>query len=156
MKNYAPNKKAATPAVLLQREVIVLLNTIGFKAWINKTGGVWDQKGGFFRKNFTGLNGVSDVLGIQEGTGRFLAIELKASKGDKLNDHQLYFLNEITEVGGLAVCIRNMDELYKFLYYHCPRNYQRLDPYTRRKFEDQYLPPKPKPTIKHNCINPLT
>lgn len=138
------DKKPATPAVLLQREVIVVLNSIGFVAWINKANAVWDQKRQVFRKNVTGRNGISDVLGYQVGTGRFLAVELKASKGDKLTDDQVTFLQEVTTYGGLAVMVRNMADLVKFLFQECPRNYERLDQYTRRKFETKNLPPKPK------------
>lgn len=139
--NY--DKKPATPATLLQKEVIQTLNLIGFKAWINKNGGVWDPKG-FFRQNTTGLNGVSDVLGIQKGSGRLIAVELKASKGDKLSPDQILFLDDIEKAGGLTAVVKNMDDLYKWLYKDCRQNYDRLDMFTRRKFETKNLPPKPR------------
>jgi VRR-NUC domain len=59
--------------------------------------------------SFHGKRGVSDILGIMPD-GRFLAIEVK-QPGKKLRPEQEEFLQEITERGGVGMCVHSLDEL---------------------------------------------
>jgi hypothetical protein len=59
--------------------------------------------------HFTGLRGVSDIVGVLEG-GRLLAIEVKRP-GGKLTDEQSWFIDEVNRRGGLALVIRDVGQL---------------------------------------------
>ena len=56
------------------------------------------------------VSGIADILGIQRGTGRFIAIEVKTAKG-KLSPFQTNFLNWINEAGGIAFVARSVDDV---------------------------------------------
>jgi hypothetical protein len=62
---------------------------------------------------FTGLKGVSDILGVLEG-GRLLAVECKAPQG-KVTPDQEWFLAEVIRRGGLAGVVRCIADLEKLL-----------------------------------------
>ena len=85
----------------LTKTILRWLNLNGFKAWRNNTTGVWDAKKKVFRKHH-GLLGVSDILGYQKGTARFIAVEVKFGK-DKLSDDQILFLDEAKKGGAFAI-----------------------------------------------------
>lgn len=143
--------KPATPAVRMQREVILTLNNIGFIAWVNKSGGVYDPVKKVFRTNNTGLKGVSDILGIRVRDGKFLAVELKASKSDRLTDEQKDFILRIADSNGLSCYVRDMDMLFKFLFFNSKPEFYRLDQFTVKRISDLLTPPCP-PKIVNNKI----
>ena len=64
-------------------------------------------KGGYRR--FTGLLGVSDVLGCLPG-GRLLAVEVKSPTG-RLRPAQAVFLDTVRTLGGLAIVARSVADL---------------------------------------------
>lgn len=114
---------------LANREADVLssclqyLSLKGILAWRTNNTGVYDPARKCFR-SFHGLKGVSDVLGIvprqvsvegQEGPqtivqGTLLAVEMKR-KGGKVSPEQEWFLEEIKRKGGIALCVRSVQEL---------------------------------------------
>jgi hypothetical protein len=69
--------------------------------------------GGGFRR-FSGMRGVSDIIGILPG-GRFLAVEIKRSSGGKLSEDQEEFLDTVNEIGGVGLVVRSIEELQKDL-----------------------------------------
>lgn len=60
-----------------------------------------------------GAAGSPDIIACVPG-GRFLAIECKSGKG-KLSRAQQEFLKKVESLGGIAIVIKNIDELINFL-----------------------------------------
>jgi len=79
-------------------------------AWPNDSVGIWDPRGFYRKKTKRHLSGVSDILGIERKTGRFIAIEVKSKTG-VLSKHQLVFLTMIIEMGGYAIIARSLDDV---------------------------------------------
>lgn len=88
--------------------------------WRNETAGAWvgQQVARDGRRVtlanagriFAGLAvGSSDLIGIQHGTGRFVALEIKTATG-RVTVQQSKFLAAIEAAGGLAAVVRSVDE----------------------------------------------
>ncbi len=58
--------------------------------------------------------GIPDILGIQKGTGKLIAIEVKTAKG-KTTRFQDNFINWINEAGGIAFVARSADDVIEKL-----------------------------------------
>lgn len=58
--------------------------------------------------------GVSDIMGFEKKTGRFVAIEVKFGK-DKLSIHQIDFLQRVSKNGGIAIVAKTFDQFVKDL-----------------------------------------
>ena len=90
-----------------QRLILDWLKAKGIFCWRQNTGGVFDPTSKRFRA-FTGLKGVSDILGVLPESrtgragGRLLACEVKGPKG-KLTAEQEAFLRTVESLGGLAI-----------------------------------------------------
>lgn len=93
----------------LTRAILRYLNLHGYFVWRNNTIGIWDKAKGVYRKN-AGLNGISDILGIEKKTGRFIAIEVKFGK-DEMSYEQLAFMSEIERAGGIAIVAHKIDDV---------------------------------------------
>ena len=69
---------------------------------------------------FSGLRGVSDILGIWPQTcshgkqGVFLAVEVKTDVG-RVSEAQREFLKAVNDNGGLGLVVRSVDDLAKQL-----------------------------------------
>jgi ketopantoate reductase len=96
-------KKPAGSANEMTKQILRWLNMNGFVAWRNNTMGVWDAKKKIYRKHH-GRKGVSDILGVQKKTGRFIGVEVKFGK-DKLSKEQELFINDINRSGGFAIAV---------------------------------------------------
>lgn len=107
----------------IQRACLDYLAARGILAWRANQIPVPLPGGGFRR--FSGLRGVSDILGILPQTvdtvghgqatfGNLLAVEIKRP-GGKLSPDQEWFLSEINRRGGIGICVRSVDELEKSL-----------------------------------------
>jgi hypothetical protein len=96
----------------LVQQVIQYLNFKGHFAWRNNTGATRAGKHGerFIRYGYPGS---SDVLGIEKGTGRLIAIECKATT--KTTDLQDEFLNQIRKRGGIAVVAYDLKDVETIL-----------------------------------------
>ncbi len=95
----------------VQRACLEWLAAHGIYAWRQNQGAIPLQNGGYRR--FSGLKGVSDILGITND-GRFLAIEVKGPHG-KMSKDQEDFQQAIADRGGVATCVRSVDELERDL-----------------------------------------
>lgn len=87
-------------------------------AWRFNSGGVRLPKGpgkasGFYR--FSTCQGLADINGVLPGSGRWLAVEVKRP-GKKLRANQAQFLDCIRQAGGLALCVRSLDDLVQALH----------------------------------------
>lgn len=71
---------------------------------------MYDAEKGVYRKTNSRL-GISDIIGYQKGTGRFIAVEIKTGK-DTLSIYQSVFLQEIERHGGIAIVARNFEQFF--------------------------------------------
>ena len=108
LKVFAPAGPKITTAGLTNATLRVLtLN--GFTAWRNNNIPTFDAKRNIYRANTT-KKGISDIIGFQRSTGRFLAVEIKNGK-DKLSAEQKVFLEDVKNGGGIAMVIYNMTDV---------------------------------------------
>lgn len=99
------------------------LSLHGIFAWRSNNTGVYDAARHCYR-SFRGLKGMSDILGIiprvseHQGQvsmqGVFLAIEVKSATG-RVSADQAWFLEEVRRRGGIALCVRSVQELHEVL-----------------------------------------
>lgn len=83
--------------------------------WKNNTVGVYDPIKKVHRKpGKHHRNGVSDILGV-DGSGRFIAIEVKTVKG-RVSENQKLFLEDINKHGGLGFVARSVDDVRRGLF----------------------------------------
>ena len=83
-----------------------LLRLRGIFAWRNNTGAVKTDKR-FIRY---GKPGSSDIIGVLPAKGRMIVVECKMP-GNKPTGLQAAFLSTVSQCGGLAVCVRSVEEL---------------------------------------------
>ena len=118
----------------LTKSIIQWMNWNGFVVWRNNTMGVFD--GMATAKKLLGLikhcvstrriptiaeikrlfvyrksherKGVSDIIGFEKKTGRFVAVEVKFGN-DTIGEHQQQFLDQVRKNGGIAIVARGME-----------------------------------------------
>ena len=95
-----------TPESIVLDGCLNYLKVRGIYHWRNNTGAVRIGPGRFMR---FGKVGSSDILGLLPG-GRLLCVECKA-KGGRLSPEQERFLEDVKNLGGLAVVCRGWQEL---------------------------------------------
>ena len=109
----------------VQRLIMLHLSKEGHSVWRNETGRFWTgkpiHKDG---QTVTLANammipvglcvGSSDIVGIQKGTGRFFAIEVKTKKG-RASKEQLNYIDHVQKMGGLAGIARSPQEALDIL-----------------------------------------
>jgi hypothetical protein len=100
-----------TPANKLTKEAIRLLTMKGFQVWRQNNGGVFDPVKKVFRAN-SSTRGISDVIGFNKRTACFIACEIKVGK-DILSSEQQQFLTDVERAGGIAVVVRDSNDLKK-------------------------------------------
>lgn len=104
----------------IQRRIMLALSENGCTVWRNETAGAWMGKqihrdGGQVtltnaRMMTFGLcRGSADLIGIHHGTGRFIAIEVKTTKGRPTKE-QLRFIEAVRNAGGIAGIARSPEE----------------------------------------------
>ena len=76
------------------------------------THGIYDAKKQTYRKLHGQAKGTSDIIGMQKGTGRLIAIEIKIGN-DNLSPEQHGFLNDVDEGGGIAMIAKSFDDFLK-------------------------------------------
>lgn len=102
----APDANDTTTAI------ISFLNYNGCVVRRINTHGVYDAKKQIYRKLPGQAKGTSDIIGMQKGTGRFIAIEIKIGN-DRLSPEQHGFLNDVSEGGGIAMIAKSFDDFLK-------------------------------------------
>jgi hypothetical protein len=83
---------------------------MGYKAWRNNNGAVYDVKAKSFRKNPNTLLGVPDIIGFNKTTGKFIGVEIKAGK-DVLSNEQKEFKRIALESGCICLVVKTIDDL---------------------------------------------
>lgn len=132
-------KVKTTGSNQLTKAIIQFLSVNGFEVWRSNTMGVFDSKLAAtrlftlvkrkgtrttkseiisilrtsYRKTHE-RKGVSDIMGFEKKTGRFVAIEVKYGK-DKLSLHQIDFLQRVVKNGGIAIVAKTFDQFVKDL-----------------------------------------
>ena len=81
------------------------------KAWKNNTAGIYVKARNTYIPSHA--PGVSDILGLLPG-GQFLAVEVKSLKG-RVSPHQLQFIDEVNQQGGLAFVAHSVEEVQEQL-----------------------------------------
>ena len=102
----SPDANSTTTAI------ITYLNYNGCMARRINTHGIYDAKSQIYRKLHGQAKGTSDIIGMQKGTGRLIAIEIKIGN-DNLSPEQHGFLNEVDEGGGIAMIAKSFDDFLK-------------------------------------------
>ena len=92
--------------------IITYLNYNGCMARRINTHGVYDAKKQTYRKLHGQAKGTSDIIGMQKGTGKLIAIEIKIGT-DRLSPEQHGFLNDVKEGGGIAMVASSFDDFLK-------------------------------------------
>lgn len=97
------------------RECLQYLETAdAVRAWRNNTTGIFDPRRQVFR-TFSGMKGVSDILGIVPPIGRLFAVECKKPEtdtpGGRLSEDQVEFLELVADCGGVAICVDGVSRL---------------------------------------------
>lgn len=97
----------------IQKLIMLALSEAGCIIWRNNIGSYTTADGAFIRYGVGGVGG-SDLIGIHKPTGRFLAIEVKTSKG-KPSAAQLNFIQQVIASGGIAGIARSPEDALKLL-----------------------------------------
>lgn len=104
-------KKPHAPERTLIKACLLILRQSGIFAWRNNTGALRDTKN---RPVYFGLAGSADILGIMPPNGQMIAVETKVG-ANKPTPAQEAFLDEIKACGGLAIVVRQPEELVEAL-----------------------------------------
>ena len=90
-------KKKPTPEAILTKQIRSILNAAGIFHW----------------KALQGLGskrGIPDIIAVQPGTGRMIAIEVKAPRG-VVSEAQQQFLDAVDLQGGIAMVARSIEDV---------------------------------------------
>lgn len=108
-------RKASTPESAVLTACLDWLTLRGVYHWRHFNAGVYDPVHKVHRKPPKGWKpGVADIIGILPD-GRLLAVEIKRPDSGKLSKTQAAFLDAVNRLGGLALCVRGVDELERAL-----------------------------------------
>ncbi len=107
------NKKNRKEEAQLLKACMQYLTLKGYLTIRNNTGLVVVSDESSRRAIRFGRAGSSDIIACAPG-GQFVAIECKSSYG-KVSKSQQEFLEKVRKLGGVALVVRNIDELIQFL-----------------------------------------
>ena len=104
-----------TPEAEVLRQCLQLLQVLRVPAWRANTGAM-TATASTGRRRFVrfGVPGQPDILGLLPPAGRLLAVETK-QKGRKPTAAQAAFLANVEAAGGLALVVRDVEELRRAL-----------------------------------------
>lgn len=91
----------------ISRQIQLAATQAGHRLWRNQTGAHQDQTGRWIRYGVGGVGG-SDLIGISR-TGTMIALEVKTPRG-RLTPEQAAFLAMVASMGGIAACVRSVEE----------------------------------------------
>jgi len=109
------NKRYKKEEQQLVKVCMEYLQIKGFLVLRNNTGKIIINENGKTRAIKTGLSGSADIIACSP-KGKFVAIECKSKKG-KLTEKQREFLLKVSELGGISLVVRNVDELINMFGY---------------------------------------
>ncbi|WP_169720680.1 VRR-NUC domain-containing protein [Thermodesulfovibrio yellowstonii] len=112
-KKVCSRKKKNNEESCLVRACIELLVLKGYFPIRNNSGMLVIKEKDRTRAVKMGMKGSADIIACSP-EGKFVAIECKTSRG-RLSKAQQEFLNKVQSIGGIALVIRNIDDLIKFL-----------------------------------------
>lgn len=84
----------------------------GIFHWRQNNAPVFDPRRGCYRAH-NGIKGLPDIAGVLKG-GRAFYIEVKAQSG-KVSESQQAFIDRVTELGGLAIVARSVNDVSAIL-----------------------------------------
>ncbi len=110
---------------ILQRQIMIALSESGHKVWRNETGRFWTGNPVHRDGQTVTLTGAamipaglcvgsSDLIGIQSGTGRIFAMEVKTKNG-RTTKEQESFIETINDAGGIAGVVRSVEDAINLL-----------------------------------------
>lgn len=113
------------PETKIQRLIMLALSEAGHTVWRNETGRFWTGKPIHKDGQTVTLSGAMmipcglcvgscDLIGIQTGTGRFFAIEVKTKKG-RASKEQINYITHVNQKGGIAGIARSPEEALELL-----------------------------------------
>ena len=113
MKQIIPKVKYEPLERQITHSIIEYLNYQGFYVWKSNTGAMeLPNKNGTSRLVRFGKAGMSDIIGLQRGTGRFVALEVKRpSTRNRTTTAQDSFLALVKEYGGIAGVVTSIDDV---------------------------------------------
>ncbi len=95
----------------IQAAILATLRAMRILCWrINTTGVPIHGPDGIVGMRPGPNRGVSDIIGCQRVTGRFIAIEVKRP-GGKATPEQQEFLDSVTRAGGIAFVATSVDDV---------------------------------------------
>ena len=109
----------------IQSLILLALSENDCLVWRNETAGAWvgrvlhSEQGAVTLANSRMLQaglckGSSDIIGIHKPSGRFLAVEVKTTKG-RTTKEQTNFLNAVQKAGGIAGVARSVQDALELL-----------------------------------------
>src|SRR3989344_3073129 len=105
---YPKKKKRAHPERDIQNSIIQILNLKGHFCWKTVNRGFQMPGSGAWIPS--SLPGISDILGVQRGTGRMIAIEVKTLRG-RTTPQQEAFLARIRDCGGIGIVAHSVGDV---------------------------------------------
>lgn len=113
------------PETKIQNAILIKLSQSGCTVWRVETAGAWVgrqiHKDGSTvtlanaRMFTTGLCvGGSDIIGIHQATGRFIAVEVKTRTG-RVSKEQQTFIDAVKRAGGIAGVARSVEDALELL-----------------------------------------
>lgn len=105
-------KRTRTPEAVVLDACLQLLKLRGVFCWRSNNSAIrrTDTATGRQWMQFSGLRGVSDILGILRPSGRLLAVEAKSDVGTLTAEQEL-FLDAVRTGGGCAVVVYGVKDL---------------------------------------------
>lgn len=91
----------------IQTAILEYLMIKGHFVYRNNSGGFTDKRGHYYRY---GLAGSADIIGVEKGTGKFIAVEVKRAAG-KTTEGQEKYLESVRSRGGIGIVARSVDDV---------------------------------------------
>lgn len=95
----------------IQDSIRLAAPSLGLVIWRNNVG---IAEHGRSRVRYGLAPGSSDLIGIRQSDGRFVAIEVKSERG-KVTDAQAAFLACVERAGGIAIVARSVEDVREAL-----------------------------------------
>ena len=112
----------------IQKQIMLALSAADTTVWRNNVAQAWVGEstrlpnGDVLLRNARPLHaglctGSSDLIGIHHGSGRFVAVEVKAPRG-RATPQQINFIDHVRAAGGLAGIARSPEDALNIIEQH--------------------------------------